>query len=105
MGRAFKIFIFCMFVFSQNIFASQKLNGEHIYLKYKCYACHGLKGERPALGESKIIGGWSKDRVISALQGYKDGTYGRRLKKSMKAQAKELDKSKIEAVAKYISNL
>jgi len=103
MGTIFKGFAVCIFVFSQNIFALEKLSGEHIYLRYKCYVCHGLKGERPALGESKIISGWPKDKTISALEGYKNGTYGRRLKQKMKAQAEELDKNKIEAVAQYIS--
>ena len=41
-----------------------------------CTSCHGTKGEKEALGKSQVIAGWDKDRVVKALNGYKDGTYG-----------------------------
>jgi len=70
-----------------------------------CSACHGANGEKPALGKSKIIQGWSASKVTDALNGYKDGTYGSAMKSIMKGQASKLDDEKIKALSDYISKL
>jgi len=70
-----------------------------------CAGCHGVDGSKAALGKSKIIKGWSADKVASALNGYKDGTYGGAMKGLMKAQASKLSAEETKAISEYISNL
>jgi len=71
----------------------------------KCAACHGAKAEKSALGKSKIIAGWPAEKVMFALKGFKDGSYGGSMKMIMKGQASSLSKEDITLVAKYISTL
>jgi len=68
----------------------------------KCSACHGVTGEKKALGKSAIIKGWDAQKTIDALNGYKAGTYGGPMKGLMKGQVAALDDAEIEAIAKYI---
>ena len=70
-----------------------------------CSACHGASGDKPALGKSKVIKGWSTDRVQTALNGYKDGSYGGTMKALMKGQVSKLSDDEIKAVSEYISKL
>ncbi|WP_321777887.1 c-type cytochrome [Sulfurimonas sp.] len=70
-----------------------------------CSACHGANGDKPALGKSKLIQGWSVVQVTDSLNGYKDGTYGGAMKSIMKGQASKLDDGQIKALGEYISKL
>lgn len=70
-----------------------------------CSSCHGVNGEKPALGKSKVIQGWSVSKVLHALDGYKDGSYGGTMKAVMKGQASGLTEEKAKAIAEYISTL
>ncbi|MDO8453677.1 MAG: c-type cytochrome [Sulfurimonas sp.] len=76
-------------------------SGESIYKV--CATCHGLSGEKAALGKSQIIKGWSASKVSDALKGYKADSYGGAMKGIMKGQASKLSDSDIKAVAEYIS--
>ncbi len=69
----------------------------------KCVACHGINGEKVALGKSKVINEMSKNEFISAMKGYKDGTYGRELKAMMKAQVINLSDEDIIEIAEKIA--
>jgi len=69
----------------------------------KCAACHGANGEKVALGKSKVIKDFSKDEIVTALKGFKDGTYGGSMKALMKGQVASLSDADIEAVAEFIS--
>lgn len=69
----------------------------------KCVGCHGLNAEKKALGKSKIIKGWGKNKIIEALKGYKDGSYGGVMKGVMKGQTASLNNEQIEMLAEYIS--
>jgi len=73
--------------------------------KRKCGGCHGTSGEKPALGKSQIIKGWEATKVLTALQGYKDGSYGGAMKGLMASQVSALSPTDMEALAEYISNL
>ena len=84
-------------------FTQPKVDGEKIF--HGCAACHGKDAGKSALGKSKIIKGWKKSKIIDALQGYKNGTYGGAMKGIMKGQATKLNSDEIEAVAAYISKL
>ncbi|MDA3907552.1 MAG: c-type cytochrome [Sulfurimonas sp.] len=70
-----------------------------------CASCHGQKGEKVALGKSKVIKGWNPQEVKIALKGYKDGSYGGPMKSVMKGQADKLDDEQISALGEYISKL
>jgi len=69
----------------------------------KCAGCHGANGEKAALGKSKIIKDMSKAEFISALKGYKDGSYGGPMKGLMKGQVATLSDADMEAIAGKIA--
>jgi len=71
----------------------------------KCAGCHGAKGEKKALGKSKVIAGWAAADVEKALNGFKDGSYGGAMKGLMKGQVSSLDDTKIKELSEYISTL
>lgn len=69
----------------------------------KCAACHGVQGEKSALGKSKIIKDMSSAQIIMALKGYKDGTYGAASKAIMKGPVMSLTDAQITTLAAHIS--
>ena len=68
----------------------------------KCVACHGAEREKAALGKSMIIKDMSKADFVSAMKGYKDGSYGKDQKALMKAQVTALSDAQIEEIASFI---
>ena len=68
----------------------------------KCVSCHGVSGEKVALNKSLIIKDMSKADFISAMKGYKDGSYGKEQKSLMKAQVATLSDAQIEEIASFI---
>jgi len=73
--------------------------------KAKCASCHGAHGELKALGASKKIGDMSEEEIKTALEGYKAGTYGGKMKNVMAPQASGLSESEIDALSAYIASL
>jgi len=67
-----------------------------------CQGCHGKDFEKKAMGKSKVVKDMSKSEIIKALKGYKAGTYGRAMKKTMEGQVKKLSDKDIEAIASKI---
>lgn len=70
-----------------------------------CSSCHGAKAEKKALGKSQVIAGWESSKIVNALNGYKDGSYGSTMKAVMQGQAAKLSDADIKALAAYISKL
>jgi len=70
-----------------------------------CSSCHGAKAEKKALGKSQVIAGWKSSKIVNALNGYKDGSYGSTMKAVMQGQAAKLSDADIKALAAYISKL
>lgn len=68
-----------------------------------CAACHGLKGEKAALGKGKIIKGWAVEQTTAALKGYQNETYGGAMKGLMKGQVAKLSDADIADLALQIS--
>lgn len=68
----------------------------------KCATCHGAAGEKAAMGKSKVIKDMTKADFVSALKGYKDGTYGGAQKALMVAQVKDLDEATMNDIAATI---
>ena len=79
------------------------INAQKLYAA--CSSCHGLKGEKAALGKSEVINIWSEEKIYSALMGYKDGSYGKMMKGLMQGQVKNLSKEEIRALSSYISKV
>ncbi len=71
----------------------------------KCASCHGSKGEKPALGKSQVIAGWTASKIEDALKGYQAGSYGKEMKAVMQGQTKSLSAEEIQSLSKYISTL
>ncbi|MCF6172328.1 MAG: c-type cytochrome [Campylobacteraceae bacterium] len=70
-----------------------------------CAGCHGANAQKKALGRSQVINEWKSDKIVSALSGYKKGTYGGAMKGIMKSQASKLSAEQIKTLAKYIPTL
>ena len=70
----------------------------------KCASCHGANGEKHALNKSKVINEMSEEEIVTALQGYKDGTYGGAMKALMKGQIATYDEAQIKDVAAFIAS-
>ncbi|WP_236579125.1 c-type cytochrome [Hydrogenimonas urashimensis] len=71
----------------------------------KCAGCHGMKGEKHALGKSNIIAGQPKEELVKKIKGYQDGSYGGAMKAMMAGQVKGLNADQIDALADYISKM
>jgi len=72
----------------------------------KCAACHGAKAEKQALGKSEVIAGWSSDKVVEALKGYKAGTRNTKgMGALMKGQVAALSDADMKTLGDYISKM
>jgi cytochrome c553 len=69
----------------------------------KCAGCHGADGSKAALGKSKVIKDMTKAEFVSALKGYKDGSYGGAMKGLMKGQVNGMDEATMNAIADKIA--
>ena len=67
-----------------------------------CTGCHGANFEKKAMNVSKVVKDMTKDEIVAALKGYKDGNYGGAMKGIMKGQASKFDDAGIEAIAAEI---
>ena len=87
--------------------ATEKASGDInvIALYGPCMGCHGAKGEKVALGKSKIIKDMSEADIVKAMIGYKDGSYGGAMKGVMAGQVKKLNTAEMQALAKHIKTL
>jgi cytochrome c553 len=68
----------------------------------KCATCHGVNGEKAALGKSKVIKDMTKADFVSALKGYQNGTYGGASKGLMAAQVKGMNEATMNEIADTI---
>ena len=76
-------------------------DGAAVY-KAQCASCHGAAGEKKALNKSQVINEFTPQQIVTALKGYKDGSYGGAMKALMKSQTAKLDDAQIEAIAAAI---
>ena len=67
-----------------------------------CKGCHGQEFEKKAMGKSKVVKDMSRAEIIKALKGYKAGTYGREMKRTMEGQVKKLSDKEIDKIASKI---
>jgi len=72
----------------------------------KCSGCHGMNGEKSALGKSAIIKGRDAAKIVEQLHGYKAGTLNQHgMGAVMKGQVASLDDAAIKEVADYIASM
>jgi len=67
-----------------------------------CSGCHGANFEKKAMGKSKVVKDLSKEDIVNALKGYKDGSYGGAMKGMMKGQVASLSEADMIAIADSI---
>lgn len=67
-----------------------------------CKGCHGQNFELKAMNVSKVVKDMTKEDIVTALKGYKDGSYGGAMKAVMAGQVTKLDDAGIEAMAAEI---
>jgi len=87
------------------LISTMMLASDAASLYTKCAGCHGSQGEKKALGKSKVINEMSKQDLVSALTGYKDGSYGGAMKGLMKGQVAKLSEVQINELASHITTL
>ena len=83
---------------------AQVPNASSLYAS-KCASCHGTNAEKYALNASENIAQWDSKRIQDALQGYKNGTFGGKMKAIMQAQSKPLSDEEIKLLSDYITLL
>jgi len=67
-----------------------------------CAGCHGKDFEKKALNVSKIVKDMKKADILTALKGYKDGSYGGGMKGIMKGQVSALTEEQMKAIAEKV---
>jgi cytochrome c-type protein NapB len=67
-----------------------------------CKGCHGQHFEKRALNASKIVSQMSEVEIATALNGYKDGTYGRGMKGIMKAQLRSVEDKSMDRLVSEV---
>ena len=83
---------------------TQSVNASGLYT-LKCASCHGTNAQKKALNTSADISQWDTQKIQNALQGYKNGTYGGKMKAIMQAQSKPLSDEEIKQLSEYITTL
>ncbi len=91
-------------VTSAAVAAVQSPNASSLYAN-RCASCHGLNAEKAALNASQNIAQWDSKKIQDALQGYKNGTYGGKMKAIMQGQSKSLTDEEIKLISDYITSL
>lgn len=84
--------------------AAKEVSGKLLFAQ-RCSSCHGSNAEKKAMNASLVIAGWKKDKVLDALKGYLDGSYGGKMKSIMKSQSSLLDEKEKVALAEYIETI
>jgi len=80
-------------------------NGALIY-KSKCMACHGKFAQLKALGKGSGIAGWAKNKLVTILEEYRDGTRDSDgMGPLMSGQMKRFSNRDIDAVSDYLANI
>ena len=79
-------------------------SGSSLYAR-KCASCHGHDAKKSALNASQAIAGWDTQRTQNALNGYKNGSFGGKMKGIMEGQSRPLSDTEVKLISNYISVL
>lgn len=80
------------------------VDGEALY-QSNCAKCHRDGTESSRAGGGVVLKGQSSEEILMKLNGYIDGTYGGKKKKTMARMAGKLDQPELKAVADYIGSM
>jgi cytochrome c-type protein NapB len=69
-----------------------------------CLGCHGKQFKKSALGSSKKVSTFSEQQIVNALEGYKNGTYGGKMKGIMSNQVSRITDIKSISAQIYALN-
>jgi len=69
-----------------------------------CAGCHGKTWNKKALNKSKIVSDMNTTDIVTALTGYKDGSYGGSMASIMKGQITKYTKEELESAALKIKD-
>ena len=83
--------------------ATLAVSGAYAVNTQACTACHGANFEKKAMNVSKVVKDMSKEEIVTALKGYKAGTFGGPMKGVMAGQVAKLSDEDIEAIATQIA--
>ena len=78
-------------------------DGAKIY--QKCIACHGEKGEKYAMGQSRRLVNLTANTLVDRLRSYRDAPAKSKTVKIMQAQVKYFDDQHFDVVVAYIKTL
>lgn len=67
-----------------------------------CKGCHGQNFQKKALGVSKVVKDLNRTEILTALKGYKAGTFGGSMKGIMKGQVSKYSDKQLEKIAEII---
>lgn len=70
----------------------------------QCTGCHGVNFEKSALGTSKIVRDMSENDIVKSLNGYKNQSYGGRMKGVMEGQVRKFTDVDIKLISKEIKD-
>ena len=100
------IILIITILFTPELFSIQKNSYTKVdaaQLYKKCSGCHGVTGEKKALGRSKVINQMRQETLVLSIRGYQNGTYGGAMKGLMKGQVFRLEPYEVEALSSYIA--
>ena len=91
-------------ILTTSVLLMGETDGEALYKK-KCASCHGKNAQKRALNISLVINTLPKEELTQALIGYKNGSYGGKMKGIKKGLVNSLSEDDISAISTYIQTL
>ncbi|NDV18516.1 c-type cytochrome [Pseudodesulfovibrio sp. JC047] len=84
--------------------AAFAVDGGAVYKK-RCAKCHRDGTNSSNAGGGVILKGQSRGEILMKMNGYADGTYGGKKRKTMARIAKQFDTQETNALADYIGSM
>jgi cytochrome c-type protein NapB len=69
-----------------------------------CTGCHGKKFDKPAMGISRIVKDLKKEEILTALQGYKNGSKGGSMQEVMTKQISKFTQEELKEIVSIIKS-
>lgn len=99
-----KIFVILTVVCCFAVTAAHAVDGAGLYEK-KCARCHKDGTKSSKAGGGVILKGQTAEQIEMKLNGYMDGTFGSKKKKTMVRLLKKLSPEEIKAIAVHAGSL
>ncbi|BDQ38655.1 cytochrome c-553 [Pseudodesulfovibrio nedwellii] len=99
-----KILAILTVIFCFGVTAAFAVDGGALYKK-RCAKCHRDGSESSKSGGGVVLKGQSSGEIEMKMNGYADGSYGGKKKKTMIRIASKLKGQEINAIAEYIGSM